>query len=218
MEKLLDVGTAVLLLAATVIGYRRGLLRSLAGVVVLVAALFAASWVAGHLAPVLTGWVQPLVQSAVWQKLQGGAADLNDLPESLRGAAQGLVDAGASAAVNAVRSAIYPVIHTVLYIVSFILARALLGLLARPILRACEGVPVLGGLNSLLGALLGALGGLLALYALLWVLQATRLLKPELISQTKLLAFFAGHSLVELFNRMVGFGASVQGYIGRVTD
>ena len=128
------------------------------------------------------------------------------------------MDAGASAAVNAVRSAIYPVIHTVLYIVSFILARALLGLLARPILRACEEVPVLGGLNSLLGALLGALGGLLALYALLWVLQATRLLKPELIAQTKLLAFFAGHSLVELFNRMVGFGASVQGYIGRVTD
>ena len=69
MALIADLLIAAALLAAVVIGARRGLLRSLTGLVVVVLAFVLASWAADRLADPVAQKLSPLVERRIEQKL-----------------------------------------------------------------------------------------------------------------------------------------------------
>lgn len=217
MNWVLDIATVAILVIGACVGRKRGFVRSLAGIIVLIAAIFGASLIAEKLAAPVTNWLQPMVQDAVWEKIQGNVSvKLSNLPQAVQNMASGAVAAGETAAVAAVKSVVYNVVRTVLYIVGFIVLRFVLTVFVRPLTKLFNNIPVVGGINKLLGGIIGLLGGVLVIYVAIWVLQSINLLKPEAIASTRVLVFFAQHSLVELFNRLLSVKDDVAAFIGNL--
>lgn len=210
MNWILDIATVAVLVIAASIGGKRGFVRSLTGFVILFVSVFGASLIALRLSAPVTDWVLPMVQDAVWDKIRESvSATMGFLPRLAKGAAFGSSDA-------AVRIVVFRIVCTVLYIVGFAALRFVLTVFVRPLTKLFNNIPVVGGINKLLGGIIGLLGGVLVIYVAIWVLQSIELIKPEAIASTRVLVFFAQHSLVELFNRLLSVKDDVAAFIGNL--
>ena len=99
---------------------------------------------------------------------------------------------------TALKSAAYAVV----YVVSFLLLLLLLRLVLTP-LHLFTKLPVVHGVNALLGGVLGLVKAALLLFLAVWVLQKLQLLvTPELVSKTVLLKFFAQNSPIDLIAKL----------------
>ena len=88
------------------------------------------------------------------------------------------------------------------YVVSFLLLLLLLRLVLTP-LHLFTKLPVVHGVNALLGGVLGLVKCALLLFLAVWVLQKLQLLvTPELVNKTVVLKFFAQNSPIDLIAKM----------------
>ena len=218
MAIFVDIFMAACLLLALVLGVRQGFLQSLARVAIIIVALLGAAWLAEHLADPAAKWLEPMLTEKIQQDGQAAAADdpslaaaglletfgfsgeaLDKLVESATEKAQEVGQTLLSAVVSTV---LRSVAYAVVYLVSFLLLLLLLRLLLAP-LHLFTKLPVVHGINAVMGGALGLVKGALLLFFAVWLLRRLQIwITPELISQTYILRFFAEHSPMELITSL----------------
>ncbi len=220
MAIFVDIFMAACLLLALVLGVRQGFLQSLARVAIIIVALLGAAWLAEHLADPAAKWLEPMLTEKIQQQMdgQGAAADdpslaaaglletfgfsgeaLDKLVERATEKAQEVGETLLSAVVSTV---LRSVAYAVVYLASFLLLLLLLRLLLAP-LHLFTKLPVVHGINAVMGGALGLVKGALLLFFAVWLLRRLQIwITPELISQTYILRFFAEHSPMELITSL----------------
>ena len=201
MSVFADILVLAALIAAAWLGAKRGLLKSLAGLLIVVVALLGASWAADHLSEPVMRWVEPRVTQRVGQKIEEShAADAGQMLQALsfRGdslqklldtVSQRVQETGESLIRAVSLSVARSVASTAVYVVSFLV---LLALLWKPLNAIVTRLPLVSTVNGLGGAALGLVCGGLTLFVAVWAMQRFGwLLTPELIDGTTLLKFFA---------------------------
>lgn len=204
MSVIADILVLAALIVAAVVGARRGLLKSLAGLLIVVVSLLGAAWAADHLSEPVMRWVEPRVTQRVEQIVQNSQpADASQMLQALSFRGDGLQkmlnnvqqqvqETGETLIRAVVLSVTRSVADTMVYAVSFLLLSLVLGLLMKPLNALVTNLPLISTLNSLGGAVLCLAGCGLLLFAVVWAMQRFGwLLTPELIDSTILLRFFA---------------------------
>lgn len=213
MAMTIDILIAVILIVTTAMGYRKGLVLTLCGVLAVLVALVGANVISGALAEPVANAIQPALQRSIQRQLEtslaaaGSAALPADLPlNELLGAiqssgllhaigeafqsavAQGLAQITGTAAQSLAQYAAVQIARTVLFALSFVAISAVWFVLSRALDLACK-LPVLSTLNRWAGAAVGLGKGLVLVLILCW-LVAGRLVTPEDIAGSHLLRFF----------------------------
>ena len=212
MPVIADIVIAAAILLAVYLGARSGLLQSLAGLIVVVASAFGASWTAKALADPVAEWLQPLLSAKLAEQIQShGAASasagdmlsifgfsgqaLSRLVESVTAT---VAETGRSLLEAVVGSVVNSVAYAVVFLVSFLLLLLLLMLLIKPLELATK-LPGLRTLNALGGGLLGLVKGLLLVFFAVWVLRKLQLIiTPQLLEESMFLPFFVNNSPLSL--------------------
>ena len=214
---IIDVIVAVFLLFFTVYGAKQGLLRSLAGLAILIVSLVGAAMIASTFAPPIAEAVSPLVEQRIADRVTAAMEEQTQLPpsegnlqlaeilerlgleeelwadltERVRDAVE---NTGADIAAALTESLIQSLIYGVLYILSFVLLLILLTVLAKA-MGLLTKLPGVRGLNALGGALMGLAKGALVLFLLIWTARRLGVSFEMLdVAQTYLLRFFTTHT------------------------
>lgn len=209
-----DLILLALLLIGLVLGWRQGFVQALTRIIVVVAALLLASWIAGKLAEPAARWLEPILSEKLEQRLtaQGNTDDAGEmlaafgfegdtLSELVDNAVEKAQQAGETLLSAVVSTALKSAAYAVVYVVSFLLLLLLLRLVLTP-LHLFTKLPVVHGVNALLGGVLGLVKTAL-LFLAVWVLQKLQLLvTPELVNKTVLLKFFAQNSPIDLIAKL----------------
>ena len=219
---IIDVIAAAILIASAAWGAHRGLLRALAGLAVVIAALVGAAIIANTLAAPAAHLVTPLIQEHI--ETRGDAAmaqqsqdvlmaevvvdqdfDIEDLlalmgldvdvrSSLVQQTEEKIRDTGVSLAMAVVES----VAQSILYAALFVLSFAVLTIALKLLVRALDLVLQLPGLhlvNSLGGGIIGLIEGALALFLAIWVLRRFGVsFETDTVSATHILKFFAAHT------------------------
>ena len=192
---IIDIIVAAVLLGFTAYGARRGLLQTMAGLVIVVVALVGAGIIAatfsGPAAKLVAPAIEKHIESQVDAALEEQAKEhpmqeadveadwLEDLLERLgmdrdvresmaKRAGETVRDTGVSIAAAVVESIASSFIYGILYILSFALLLLLLHVLGGAMGLVFK-LPGLRGLNALGGGLLGLIEGALLLFLAVWV-------------------------------------------------
>ena len=211
-----DLALAALLLIALVMGWRQGFVQALTRILVVVAALLLAGWIAGKLAEPAARWLEPVLTEKLEQRLtaQGNTSDAGEmlaafgfegdtLSKLVDSAVQKAQQAGETLLSAVVSTALRSAAYAVVYVVSFLLLLLVVLRLALSPLHLFTKLPVVHGVNALLGGALGLVKGALLVFLAVWVLQKLQLLvTPELVDKTVLLKFFARNSPIDLIAKL----------------
>lgn len=182
-----DVCFLILFTVATVRSWRQGLLAGVADLAGTLLGTLGGLWGANRLAPIVyRELLREPIAAQVGKALQNAGGDaaavaeqLSGLPQALRNAIVEVLGQNAAALPEQVADALEPVLLPFLQVVLFLLFCAALRWVCAMVvrlLRHVNDVPLLGGLNRLLGLVLGLVVGLLdcwLLSMLLWVLGCT---------------------------------------------
>lgn len=220
MAIFVDLFMAAFLLLALMLGIRQGFLQSLARVAIVVVALLGAAWLAEHLVDPAAKWLEPMLTEKLQQQVGGQPAAVDDpslaaagiletfgfsgdtLDEMVRSVTDKAQEVGQTLLSAVVSTVLRSVAYAVVYLVSFLLLLLLLRLLLAP-LHLFTKLPVVHGVNAILGGALGLVKGALLLFFAVWLLRRFQLwITPELIGQTYILRFFAEHSPMELITSL----------------
>ena len=220
MAIFVDIFMAACLLLALVLGVRQGFLQSLARVAIIIVALLGAAWLAEHLADPAAKWLEPMLTEKIQQQMDGQAAAADDpnlaaaglletfgfsgeaLDKLVESATEKAQEVGQTLLSAVVSTVLRSVAYAVVYLVSFLLLLLLLRLLLAP-LHLFTKLPVVHGINAVMGGALGLMKGALLLFFAVWLLRRLQIwITPELISQTYILRFFAEHSPMELITSL----------------
>ena len=220
MAIFVDIFMAACLLLALVLGVRQGFLQSLARVAIIIVALLGAAWLAEHLADPAAKWLEPMLTEKIQQQMSGQPAAADDpslaaagiletfgfsgdtLDEMVRSVTEKAQEVGQTLLSAVVSTVLRSVAYAVVYLVSFLLLLLLLRLLLAP-LHLFTKLPVVHGINAVMGGALGLVKGALLLFFAVWLLRRLQIwITPELISQTYILRFFAEHSPMELITSL----------------
>mgnify|MGYP000428301713 CR=1 FL=1 len=203
-----DIALAAVLLLALVMGWRQGFVQALTRIVVVVAALLLAGWIAGKLAePMLTEkWEQRLTAQGntedAGEMLAAFGFEGDTLSEMVERAAEMAQQAGETLLSAVVSTAVRSAAYAVVYLVSFLLLLLVLRLALSP-LHLFTKLPVVHGINALMGGVLGLVKGALLVFLAVWVLQKLQIfITPEIVNKTVLLKFFAQNSPMDLIARL----------------
>lgn len=192
---IIDAIVVILLVGSTVYGAKRGLLRALAGLLIVVAALVGAGMIAATFSGPAAKLVAPMISERIARQVDEAMAvqadsarmpeadvedafqieDLlallgldEDVRDSLAQSARETVrDTGVSIAAAVVESIARSMIYGVLYILSFLALMVLLHILVRAMDLLLK-LPGLHGMNALGGGLLGLIEGALLLFLAVW--------------------------------------------------
>ena len=220
MAIFVDIFMAACLLLALVLGVWQGFLQSLARVAIIIVALLGAAWLAEHLADPAAKWLEPMLTEKIQQQMDGQAAAADDpslaaaglletfgfsgeaLDKLVESATEKAQEVGQTLLSAVVSTVLRSVAYAVVYLVSFLLLLLLLRLLLAP-LHLFTKLPVVHGINAVMGGALGLVKGALLLFFAVWLLRHLQIwITPELISQTYILRFFAEHSPMELITSL----------------
>ena len=220
MAIFVDIFMAACLLLALVLGVRQGFLQSLARAAIIIVALLGAAWLAEHLADPAAKWLEPMLTEKIQQQMDGQAAAADDpslaaaglletfgfsgeaLDKLVESATEKAQEVGQTLLSAVVSTVLRSVAYAVVYLVSFLLLLLLLRLLLAP-LHLFTKLPVVHGINAVMGGALGLVKGALLLFFAVWLLRRLQIwITPELISQTYILRFFAEHSPMELITSL----------------
>lgn len=220
MAIFVDIFMAACLLLALVLGVRQGFLQSLARVAIIIVALLGAAWLAEHLADPAAKWLEPMLTEKIQQQMDGQATAADDpslaaaglletfgfsgeaLDKLVERATEKAQEVGQTLLSAVVSTVLRSVAYAVVYLVSFLLLLLLLRLLLAP-LHLFTKLPVVHGINAVMGGALGLVKGALLLFFAVWLLRRLQIwITPELISQTYILRFFAEHSPMELITSL----------------
>lgn len=172
-----------------ILGAWKGLLRTLAGLLVLLLSLAGAGIVASALSEPAAKLIAPAIEKRIEARLDEALAeraeaevpplaellDLLGVDQARRDALadrteKSVRDTGASLAAALVESLAQSVLYGVLYMIAFLLLTLALHLLVR-MLDAFLRLPGLHGLNAVGGGLVGLAEGALLLFLAVWVLR-----------------------------------------------
>jgi len=213
-----DLVILAILLFFAIWGLRRGLIRSLLSLVSALVALIGALIISNTLAPVVSGWLQPLLEptvisiaeSALPQDLPNISLSADQLLQTLQQAElpaflkevlanlEGSeltfatnIPATEELAVALAGKLANAVAYIGLFIISFVLILLLWKLLTRT-LDIVAKLPGLHFLNKLGGFLFGAVRGAILLFVCAWLIRWlwSDLIPADTLAQTKLLHFF----------------------------
>lgn len=214
---IIDAIVVLILLAFCIWGAKRGLFRSLAGLVIVVVALVGASMLSYTFSTPLTKAVTPLIRDRIVEYVENAVeeqaeehadelpAEVHDLlerlgldeevREDLREKAEETVTTTGTDALNAVvESVVYGFVHTTLFVLFFLA----LTLLLNTILKAMDLVfrlPGLHFLNTAGGALFGVVEGALLLFFAVWVLRRMGVsFETELFAGSRILHIFTTYT------------------------
>ena len=219
---IIDVIAAAILIASAAWGAHRGLLRALAGLAVVIAALVGAAIIANTLAAPAAHLVTPLIQEHIETRVDAAMAQQSQevqMPEEdvdqdfaiedllalmgldvdvrsslVQQTEEKIRDTGVSLAMAVVES----VAQSILYAALFVLSFAVLTIALKLLVRALDLVLQLPGLhlvNSLGGGIIGLIEGALALFLAIWVLRRFGVsFETDTVSATHILKFFAAHT------------------------
>lgn len=207
---IIDIVILIVLVVFTVLGARRGLLCSLAGLVILAVALVGANLVSTALTEPAVELLSPLVERRMEKKVDAALAEREERAENLTieellelvgvdskrlddlaGRAHNAVrDEGVDIAMAVVESLAYSFIHALLFGLTFLVLLAVLKLVVGA-LDLMLRLPVLRTLNRTGGAMIGLLQGLVVVILVLWV--ASRLGYPveQLAEGSNLIQYLA---------------------------
>lgn len=127
-----DLILLALLLIGLVLGWRQGFVQALTRIIVVVAALLLASWIAGKLAEPAARWLEPILSEKLEQRLtaQGNTDDAGEmlaafgfegdtLSELVDNAVEKAQQAGETLLSAVVSTALKSAAYAVVYVVSF---------------------------------------------------------------------------------------------------
>ncbi len=211
---MIDIIILGVLVLCTVIGAYRGLLQSLAGVIIVVAAFFGASLVADALAPSVAEWIGPMMEESIHEKLlQSSTSDVGSMLEkfhfsgtNLQKMAEEIMDKAAQTGMsllNAVTESVaQSVAYALVYFISFVLFLIVLWLAMKP-LQLMTRLPGLHMLNCIGGGALGLVWGALLTFLAVWLmLRFDWLLTQEMLASSPVLKFFAENSPISLLTSL----------------
>lgn len=209
MAVIIDVALLVVLLIFTLVGWQRGAVKSIIGIVMLAAALLGASFISQTGAPVAAKALTPVFSDQVEARLaefgripmneadtqhlfsaaglyEGTARNMaQDAMEQVHETGRAILEVALERMITSVASAVLFVISFVLLIIALKIAARCLGLLT--------AVPGIHFANAALGGTIGFLQGCLILFAAVWVIQFFGSgIDGELVSDSIVLHFFSG--------------------------
>lgn len=219
---IIDAFVVIFLAAFTVYGAKRGLLRALAGLVIVVLALIGAGMVATTFSAPIAKAVSPLIEERITQKVENaifeqlgtGETDIDSqqirdilkqlgvdeetwdsMAEKIQ---EGVTDTGGAVADAVTRAVMENLVHSVLYGVLYILAFILLMILLHVLAGALgllTKLPGLHALNALCGALLGLIEGALLLFLAVWIGRRLGVsFETEMLAEAHILRIFTTHT------------------------
>lgn len=189
---IIDAVVVLILVGFTIFGVKRGLLQTLAGLVIAVVALVGAGMIAATFSGPLARLAAPLIEHRIEQKVDAAIEKqtaqmpeaeteleiepllaLLGLDKDVRGSLvkkteETVRDTGVSVATAVVTSIAQSMIYGVLYILSFLALLVLLHVLFKA-MGLLTKLPGIHGLNALGGGLLGLIEGALLLFLAVWV-------------------------------------------------
>lgn len=220
---IIDAIVVIILVAFTIYGAKRGMLRTLAGLLIVVVALVGAGMLAATLAAPVTRFAAPLLEEHIAERVgdaietqAGEAAVEADFPledllallgldeemcDSLAQQAQESVqDTGASIAAAVVESMMYSFVYGILFILAFLALLVLLKVLVGAMGFVMK-LPVLHGLNALGGAALGLIEGVLLLFLAVWVARRLGVsFETEALAEAHILRIFTTNTPLSLLS------------------
>lgn len=194
-----DLGIVVVLLLFALWGRHRGLILSVFSLVALLVAIVGGLFISKHLTPMVTEWVQPIVEKSVISAVQSALPDDTaeiaesneftiesllektgvELPAPVKAFLDQLTDGNDQAndsslledlTTQAIQKTTEAIVRAVLFLLSFVVILILWHLLARA-LDLVSRLPGLNALNKLGGFLFGAARGCMFLFVAAWLLQ-----------------------------------------------
>ena len=216
---IIDAVVVLILVGFTIFGARRGLLQTLAGLVIVVAALVGAGMIAATFSGPAAKLAAPLIEKQIEKKIDAAiaesapaesspAAEDSQLEEllSLLGldtvvrdsmvekAKDTVRDTGVSVAAAVVTSIAQSIIYGVLYILSFVALSVLLHVLFKA-MGLLTKLPGIHGLNALGGGLLGLIEGVLLLFLAVWAARRLGVsFEAQPFADAHILAVFTTHT------------------------
>ena len=216
---IIDAVVVLILVGFTIFGARRGLLQTLAGLVIVIAALVGAGMIAATFSGPAAKLAAPLIEKQIEKKIDAAIAEsaptastrteedsqLEDLlsllgldtevRDSLAEKAQDTVrDTGVSVVAAVVTSIAQSIIYGVLYILSFVALSVLLHVLFKA-MGLLTKLPGIYSLNALGGGLLGLIEGALLLFLAVWAARRLGVsFEAEPFAGAHILAVFTIHT------------------------
>ena len=188
---IIDALVVIILVLFLVCGTNRGLLRSLAGLLVLILALVGAGMVAARFSEPVTKFAAPLVEQKIVEKVRAELAEheveitlpeassLGDLMNRLgldeaawKPLAERVQKNVAETGTEIVEAVAESLVHSAVYGILFLLTFLILLILLKILLKALDLVtmlPVIHGINALGGGILGLIEGALVLFLAVWI-------------------------------------------------
>ena len=221
---LLDAVIAAVLLFFFLRGRKKGLILTLCGLAAFFVAIIGARMAVDAFSPMVADHLQPHLAAAFGEEFSAGLGEkldellssdaqndnaivkllitfgvYDEVTQAIRDAVSGPASQTAAGAAAALARSVAEAIAAVLtFIAAFLLILIAWWLLSHTLDLAAR-LPVLNGLNRLLGGLFGLLQGMLILFLAAWVLRLLDVIPPELTAQTTLLKFFLSANPTELF-------------------
>ena len=209
-----DIVIAAVIILAVVLGAKSGLIKSLAGVIVLVCSAVGASWAAKLLADPLTEKLAPMLSQGISEKIQGMGQSTTTASaqemlqrfgfsgQTLKNLADQAVERAAESGQALVDSVVTTVTHSIAYAAVFLVAFLVLLIALSLVVKALElatELPGLKTLNTVGGGALGLIKGLLLVFFAVWALRRLQLIiTPEMVEHSVILSFFANNSPLSL--------------------
>lgn len=215
---IIDAVVVLILVGFTIFGARRGLLQTLAGLVIVVVALVGAGMIAATFSGPLARLAAPLIEHRIEQKVDAAIEEqtaqmpeaeteleiepllaLLGLDKDVRGSLvkkteEAVRDTGVSVAAAVVTSIAQSMIYGVLYILSFLALLMLLHVLFKA-MDLLVRLPGLRGLNALGGGLLGLIEGALLLFLAVWAARRLGIsFETEMFAQAHILRVFTTYT------------------------
>lgn len=223
---IIDAIVVVVLLAFAIRGARQGLVRALAGLVMVIVALVGAGMIAATFSGPAARLAAPVIQKHITGRVEEAMAvqtgtvpekeageetraedllALLGLDEDVRGslaeqAEERVRDTGASIVSAVVESMVGSVAYGILFILSFLLLLLMLHVLVGAMDLVMK-LPLLHGLNSLGGGALGLVEGTLVLFLAVWAARRLGIsFETEALAEAHILRIFTTNTPLSLLS------------------
>ena len=222
---IIDAIVVVVLLAFAIWGARQGLVRALAGLVMVIVALVGAGMIAATFSGPAARLAAPVIQKHITSRVEEAMAVQTDstpeevgeeprvedllvllgLDEDVRGslaeqAEEQIRDAGASIVSAVVESMVGSVAYGVLFILSFLALLLMLHVLVGAMDLVMK-LPLLHGLNTLGGGVLGLIEGTLVLFLAVWAARRLGIsFETEALAEAHILRIFTTNTPLSLLS------------------
>ncbi|MBQ8851687.1 MAG: CvpA family protein [Oscillibacter sp.] len=215
---IMDIVVAAVLLLFVIFGWQQGFVKSLAGLIITIAALVGAAIIAGTFADPAARLVAPLIEHVVEEKVEDalsaetGIYDMDrldgsadevlrmlgidaDARESIAEQAEATIaETGATVVSAVIQSLARSVIYGILFVLGFVALSILLNILAAA-MDLLTKLPGLHIINAVSGAVLGLVKGALVVFLGIWFLRRLGVsFETAAVGETYLLKFFAANT------------------------